>query len=148
MPNCASVCKSLPQNNFVKTLLSSPLKKYFDTLGWKIPSAKTRDCSISCTKYFKYSGTCCATKGSALSPSYATNYPLTAEFTKSCWFLTPQRHRRKKKNLMIRPRFFLSSHPFPQGSNCSFLKDILTHPGTTFCLHTYVQLQYHRYVLL
>lgn len=100
---------------------SSSLKNYFDTFGWKIPSAKTQDYSMSCTKYFKYSGTCWATKGSAFSPSYTTNYPLTAEFMKSCWFLTPRRHRRKKKiNLMIRPRIFSLMKPLPPGIKLFF----------------------------
>lgn len=121
MPNCVSVYKLLTHNNFVTTLFSARLKKYFDTFGWKIPSAKTQDCSMSCTKYFKYSGTCWAIKDSAFSPGYATNYPLTAEFSKSCWFLTPQRHRRKKKiNLMIRPRLFSLIKPLPWGIKLFF----------------------------
>lgn len=55
------------------------------------------------------------------SPSYTTNYPLTAEFSKSCWFLPPQTHRRKKKiNLMIRPRIFSLIKPLPSGIKLFF----------------------------
>lgn len=140
LPNCASVYKPLTHNNFMNTLFSSPLKNYFDTFGWKIPSAKTQDYPMSCTKHFKYSGTCWATKGSAFSPGYTTNYPLTAEFSKSCWFLTSQRHRRKKKiNLMIRPRIFSLIKPLPSGIKLFFSQrytDIPKNNVLSTCIHS------------
>lgn len=128
-------------NNSVKTLFSSPLNKNFYTFEWKLPSAGQSTSNIL--------GLAGQQKALLSLPVMLLTIPLLLRSVSPAdSSLLKDIEGRKKINLMIRPSFFLLSHPFPQGSNCSFLKDILTHPGTTFCLHVYVQLRYHRSVWL